>query len=109
MLFTIGVSASFGSQYKVLGVIVGSYVILSNKSPVWDTVLKPILKSLLTSSLADAVNPTISLFLVHNWILAPSYQNVSTLEAAVSAFTILSFGFITFGIGYWKLVNKDLD
>ncbi|MFC7228754.1 ABC transporter permease [Salinirubellus salinus] len=112
--FAAGLSAAFDSQYRALAAVAGTYVVLAWNAPVWKAVLEPGLRAVLPAALhgyVPALNPTLSLGVVGQWLLAATTP--ATSEAGVGP-VIVSLGGIVFVavvgpvVGYRLFRGADL-
>jgi len=112
--FAAGLSAAFASQYRALAAIAGTYVVLAWNAPVWKAVLEPGLRALLPSGLHEyvpALNPTISIGLVAEWLLAtvtPATSEAGVGPVLVSVGAVVLVGTVGPLVGYWSFRRADL-
>jgi ABC-2 type transport system permease protein len=112
--FAVGLSAAFASQYRALAAVAGTYVLLAWNAPVWKAVLEPLLRASLPSALqgyVPALNPTISVGFVAQWLLAAT--SPATSEAGIGP-VLVSIGSVVFVavigplVGYRLFQGADL-
>ena len=112
--FATGLSAAFASQYRALAAVAGTYVVLAWNAPVWKAVLEPGLRAVLPSSLngyVPALNPTISIGFVAEWLLAavtPATSDAAVGPVLVSVGAVVFVGLAGPLIGYRLFRGADL-
>jgi ABC-type Na+ efflux pump permease subunit len=112
--FAAGLSAAFDSQYRALAAVAGTYVVLAWNAPVWKAVLVPGLRALLPSGLhgyVSALNPTISIGFVAEWLLAavtPATSDAGVGPVLVSVGAVVFVGLAGPLIGYRLFRGADL-
>jgi hypothetical protein len=112
--FASGLSAAFASQYRALAAVAGTYVVLAWNAPVWKAVLEPALRALLPSGLhgyVSALNPTISIGFVAEWLLAavtPATSEAGVGPVLLSIGAVVLVGLVGPLVGYWSFRRADL-
>jgi hypothetical protein len=112
--FAAGLSAAFSSQYRALAAIAGTYVLLAWNAPVWKAVLEPGLRAVVPSGLhgyVPALNPTISIGFVAEWLLAavtPATSEVGLGPVLVSIGAVVLVGLTGPVVGYRLFRSADL-
>lgn len=114
LVFAVGLSAAFSSRCRALAAIAGTYIFFASNAPIWKAVLEPGLRGVLPGSshrYVDALNPTMTLFIVDDWLLASvssSSSNVLLGLVAVSLLSLLTVAVGGFFIGYRRFEAADL-
>lgn len=110
--FTVGLSAAFGSQYRALAAIAGTYLVFAWNAPIWKAVLEPGLRAIVPADgYVASLNPTLSLGVVGNWLIALATRataDVAAGQVAVSLLTLLIVGCGGLVVGYRRLQRADL-
>lgn len=112
--FATGLSAAFASQYRALAAVAGTYVVLAWNAPVWKAVLAPGLRAVLPAGLhgyVPALNPTISIGFVAEWLLAavtPTTSDAAVGAVLISLVTVVLVAVIGPLVGYRSFRRADL-
>ncbi|MFC7177359.1 ABC transporter permease subunit [Halosegnis marinus] len=112
--FATGLSAAFASQYRALAAVAGTYIVLAWNAPVWKAVLEPGLRAALPPDLhgyVPALNPTISLGFVAEWLLAaltPATSETGLGPTMISAGVVLFVAIVGPLVGYRLFQGADL-
>ncbi|MFC7029131.1 ABC transporter permease [Halomicroarcula sp. GCM10025324] len=112
--FAVGLSAAFDSQYRALAAIAGTYVFLAWNAPIWKAVLQPVLRAALPSAFqgyVPALNPTLSLGFVGQWLLAatsPATSEAGIGPVLVSVGSVVLVAVLGPLVGYRLFQGADL-
>jgi len=129
--FTIGLSATFSSQYRTLAALASTYLFFSSLVDIWSTFVLPAFSFLFTGTLSTSeyasfgtgteplwvsytgrLNPIAAFLVGSEWVVSlvdPATQVTHVLPNLFGILVLVLFGVVPLFVGYVRFQRTDLD